>query len=265
MQVSLSPDGRQLAILSSSSTVFIRPIDSQEVLRVPGVQRAAYVFWSPDSRTVGFGTQDGKLMKTDIAGGSPLVLTEGPRPIEGVGRGTWSSSGVILFGPGSSINQVPISGGRSVTLDLQDRSDAGARRSHPDFLPDEQHFLYLLSTPGRNREIRVGSLNSRETKLIAEADSEGVYSRAGYLLFIRGTVLMAQQFDARALTLIGEAKPVTSHAIPGYLSGNPSFSTSQNNVLAYITTRAGFDAQLSWFDRQGMPLGSIQQPAGVSI
>ena len=95
-----------------------------------------------------------------------------------------------------------------------------------------------------------------------QADSGAVYSNAGYLLFLRGAVLMAQPFDTRALQISGDAQLVAADAAPGNLSSYAVFSTAGRDVLAYIRTRSGNDGQLKWFDRSGRELSAIVPPPG---
>ena len=75
----ISPDGRKLAfVLTPKLQIWIRPIDSLTATPLAGSDGAAPdLFWSPDSRYVGFFTQD-KLKKIDIGGGPPQTLCNVP-------------------------------------------------------------------------------------------------------------------------------------------------------------------------------------------
>ena len=174
------------------------------------------------------------------------------------GGGAWSSNGAILFGAGKTIRGVNALTGASIAVELADDS---ADRGLPHFLPDGNHFVYFTWSAGKGA-IRAGSLGSRETQSIVQADSGAVYSNAGYLLFLRGAVLMAQPFDTRALQISGDAQPVAADAAPGNLSSYAVFSTAGRDVLAYIRTRSGNDGQLKWFDRSGRELSAIVPPPG---
>ena len=78
----------------------------------------------------------------------------------------------------------------------------------PYFLPDGKHFLYFAhSRNPENSGIYVGSLDSKETKLILNAPSSALYSPPGYFLFRAGT-LLAQPFDADRLELKVDASPI---------------------------------------------------------
>ena len=164
----------------------------------------------------------------------------------------------------SGISLISAAGGepREVTsLDLSSRETA---HRWPRFLPDGRHFTYLAESP-QERAIYVGSLDSRERKRIAAAQSAPVYAAApagpGHLLFLRNGALMAQRFDpGRAATL---AEPVqvpelVSGTLVGYY-GMLMVSASDNGVLAY--RRSGVaGTQLAWFDRSGRRLNNLGEP-----
>src|SRR5688500_6600093 len=94
----LSPDGRRLVFVATSSTgkdsLWIRQLDALTVRELPGTESAVYPFWSPDSRLVGFFAH-GKLTIADVEGGPMRVVCDSP----GFYGGTWNRDGVILFAP----------------------------------------------------------------------------------------------------------------------------------------------------------------------
>jgi len=59
--VALSPDGRMLAFVATGADgkdfLYLRPLDSLESRVLPGTEGAAFPFWSPDSRSIGFFAQ----------------------------------------------------------------------------------------------------------------------------------------------------------------------------------------------------------------
>jgi len=132
----------------------------------------------------------------------------------------------------------------------------------PHFLPDANHFLYLAfnSDPAKSA-IRVGSLDSKESKLLLNAHSFALYAPPGYLLFQRDGTLMAQPFDAAAIELTGEAFPIAEQVQVNTANGRVAFDVSQNGVLVYRSS-GGLNTQLTWFDRGGKELGRIGEPGG---
>ena len=49
--------------------LYVRNLDSMEVKLLPGSENALEPFWSPDSRSIAFGS-NGKLKSSDLTGGS---------------------------------------------------------------------------------------------------------------------------------------------------------------------------------------------------
>src|SRR5262249_26236137 len=97
----LSPDGRKLAFVATSRNnrlIWVRPLDSSIAQALPGTDNVGGIFWSADSRYIGFFAQN-QLKKVAATGGSPQVLCKLDLPASG-GLGAWNADGVILFGPG---------------------------------------------------------------------------------------------------------------------------------------------------------------------
>ncbi|HEV2114038.1 MAG TPA: protein kinase, partial [Terriglobales bacterium] len=97
----LSPDGRMLAFVArteQTSQIWVRPLDSYSARPLPGTENASQVFWSPDSRNLGFfvaGIASGMLKRVPVGGGPPLTLCTVETSPRG---GSWSSHDVIIFG-----------------------------------------------------------------------------------------------------------------------------------------------------------------------
>jgi serine/threonine protein kinase len=260
----VSPDGRRIIIVTTAKDGYkfwVRPLDASEPTPLPGVDGASYPpFWSPDSRSIAFPAGD-KLKRVDLSGssgsGETVTLCSAP----GVEGGTWSRNGVILFStPRSGLSQVPDSGGSPSPATRLD--EAGHEEAHlnPWFLPDGRHFLFEAVGPvgpTHNATVRIGSLDSQETKTLFTADSNAIYSQ-GFLLYVRDEGLMAQPFDPRKLATTGAAVQIADRVLP--FAGHAPFSASENGTLAYL---GGGDAppyELVWFGRTGDRLSAL---AGV--
>jgi hypothetical protein len=134
----------------------------------------------------------------------------------------------------------------------------------PAFLPDGRHFLYATNGGGRavpGVAIYLSSLDSTERKLIMRADTANVVYAQGYLLFMRGSTLMAQPFDLHKLELTGEAVPVGEEIRTLLTPGFGTFSASENGLLAFQSGEAGNRSQFTWFDRSGKQLAMLGDPA----
>ena len=101
--MAVSPDGRRLAFIAFSegqSLLWVRSLDSDSAQALPGTEGTQVVsslFWSPDSRFIGFFAA-GKLKKIDASGGPPQTLCDA----QNSRGGTWNREGVIVFAPGGA-------------------------------------------------------------------------------------------------------------------------------------------------------------------
>ena len=110
-QSAISPDGRNVAFSATSEgklQLWVRPLDSLEARALPGAEEAAYPFWSPDSRSLGFVAMT-TLKRIEFSGGPAQTLCN-VGPFRGA---TWGSAGVIVYAPHPRgvLYQIPAGGG----------------------------------------------------------------------------------------------------------------------------------------------------------
>jgi len=258
--MALSPDGRRLAYIANSAgkdLVWVRPLDSlsaQALTGTDGVFSASNIFWSPDSRSIGFFTA-GKLKKIDASGGPPQTLCDAPD----ARGGTWNREGVILFNPAASnqpIYRVSAAGGDPTPVTSLDKAQYETSHRWPYFLPDGRHFLYFIRGRSEHTGVYVASLDSKDTRQLVAGPLSAVYAPPGWLLFMRNETLMAQSFDANELRLTGEPISIAEGVSFNGGLGRGSFSVSENGVLVYRGGGSQVNQPL-WFDRAGKQLGSL--------
>src|SRR5262249_45162374 len=102
--------------------------DARESIPLEGTDNAADLFWSPDSRFIGF-IADAKLKKIDRSGGPVQTLCDAL----GALGGTWNQNGDILIGALANVQRVAESGGAV--------SNLAASLKFPVFLPDGRHYV----------------------------------------------------------------------------------------------------------------------------
>ncbi len=252
--MAVSPDEKHVVLAGRNDEgkvqLWLRPLDGITAQPLAGTEGGRTPFWSPDGKSIGF-FADGKLKRIEAAGGPVLSLAEAGLA-QGTRGATWSSKGVIVFSGNfdETLKRVSAAGGTVTDATKLEPGDNTNRR--PSFLPDGVHFLYVAGDGGSSasKTIRLGSLDGLESsKLIDAADSGAVYS-AGYLLFLRGNVLMAQPFDARRLALSGDAVPVVENVPGGGMATMGSFSASPQGLLLH-GTGSRYISDLTWFDRKG--------------
>jgi Tol biopolymer transport system component len=181
------------------------------------------------------------------------------------GRGaTWGRRGVIVFAPStqSALFKVSESGGQPVQVTTLDTARHETSHRFPYFLPDGDHFLFTVLPAGpEGFGIYVGSLGSRQVKKIMTAESAVTYAAPGYLLFRRGSALVAQRFDARGLQLKGEPFPLLSSPSFTDLDAEPIASASNDGRLMALENPEP-DAQLAWLERGGTVRSTLALPPG---
>jgi Tol biopolymer transport system component len=247
----LGPDGKQM--------LWLRPREAASSQRLPGTEDAAYPFWSPDSRFIGF-FAEGKLKTIAAAGGPAQVLCDAP---DGRG-GTWNREGTIVFPPTFNGPMYRISAGGGTPGQVTELDASQKENSHrwPQFLPDGRHFLFFVrSWQGAGSGEYVGSLDSKEKKLLFRNLSNGVYAAPGYLLFVRENTLMAQAFDSKHLSLSGDPAPIGQGILVNAPYSRAILSVSDNGVLAYGGVPGEAElSRLRWLDRTGKQLSTVGDP-----
>jgi hypothetical protein len=229
---------------------------------LPNTEGANFPFWSPDGRSLGF-FADGNLKKLELAGGPVQTLCDAP-----TGRGgAWNEEGVILFTPsgllGTGLFRIPASGGTPVQVTFPDRTQGEDSHRWPIFLPDQIHYLYLaMNLTGRRDlySVYVGSLNSKEKRLLVRTRANAAYASPGYLIFERDQTLFAQRFDPKKLELSGEPTPILNDVQYWPRIARAVFATSNTGLLVAQKTADNGVSQPLWFDRKGQSVGVALNP-----
>ena len=259
--LALSHDGRHLAFSAKAqdgrSQLWVRDLDALVSRPLPGTEDAAYVFWSPDSRALGFETGT-KVERVDISGGVPQPICDLPGVSLG---GAWNQDGVIVFGSLGGLMRVSAAGGAPSLLTKVDASRAEVAHGYPSFLPDGRRFLYARFSSTGSVGTYVGSLETQPEQQSTKPlmATVAMYARTsgpgpGRILFqqSQNNPLMAQAFNASRMELEGDPVPVVQQVA--------NITVSANGVLAY---GGNAPLQLTWFDRQGKTLGTLGEP-GIS-
>jgi len=265
----ISPDGHAVAYSArdaGSTVLFVRPLNSDTALKLPGTEGAGSLFWSPDSRSIAF-FAGGRLKKVQASGGPPVNICDTPE----VRGGTWNAQDVIVFASSKGLQRVNAVGGEPVTLP----TPKDAVPFNPSFLPDGEHFLYLsVPSQASGAAIYAGSLKSNDAIRIVAAQSNAAYAEPGYLLYHREGTLYAQPFNDRKLSLMGEAIRLADK-VPYGTSGAAVFSASLTGTLIYRSTppppaqsASGnaptnnvWNLPLVWIDRTGKKIDELATSA----
>ena len=269
----VSPDGRRVAFVAvrrSDSRLFVRDLATLEAIPLPGTTRAKQPFWSPDGDAVAF-FANGRLMKMTLDGGEPVDLASAPD----ARGGSWSRSGVIVFQPffrDHGLARVPANGGEVQAATLLDVTTDDTTHKWPVFLPDGDHFLYLvLSVDESRRGIYVGSLSQGPspptTRLFPTVSSVSYVVAEGHdmglLLSVAGGQIQARPFDGDRRTITGDPRSIgiaaaeTSVHYPAMMGGSPRLLAFAGTVVP-----AGFQFASVGVDGKQLTLRPDREIAG---
>ncbi len=261
----ISPDGRFVAFngmgTDGRSMVWLRPMGSSTAEPIPSTDGiTARPFWSPDSRFIAF-MASGKLKKVAVTGGPVQTICDAPSGFDG----TWSRDGLIVFDGrrADPLRSVRAVGGAVNILVSPDSGSLG----WPEFLPDGRHMLYQRQRTSGSNEMWVMDLKTGKQKLLGVGGSRVEYSPAGYLMYVKDRMLVAQPFDARSLKVTGEIVPVADRVGAGS-NGLADFSVSDNGTLVYYDSDFDGRSLMIWMERSGgigKPVGSSGDLTNLSL
>jgi Tol biopolymer transport system component len=255
----ISPDGRYLvfsAYGSGGAQLYLRSLDSTSPQALPGTEGAMFPFWSPDSRSVAFFTDD-KLKRIEVSGGTPVTICGST-----LGRGgSWNQDGTIVaaLSYNTGLSQVPASGGTPTPVTTIDGVHYSSNR-WPWFLPDGKHFLYIAvkhnAPTSPETAVFLASLDGKENRLLFHTLSNPIYA-SGRLLFQRENSLVAQSFDPSNGKFSGEPQTLSENVQfdPGLWRMN--LSASSDGMMLYASGTASGTEILTWYDRSGKRLGTV--------
>jgi len=260
--IAISPDGRTLAFIAASdsgatsASIWVRPMDSLVAQPLSGTEGAIHLFWSPDSRNIGFFSK-GKLRRIPASGGGVIPLADVARSR----GGAWGVDGAIVFAPDITgpLWRVNASGG--VAAPITTCSDTMATHRWPNFL-NATHLTYFEGSPSDRERGRLMLLDlaAGTSVKLGDSPSPAVSAPPGHVLMSSESVVMAQRVDAERGSLVGEAA-VVAEDLPGdSLTGISLVSAASNGTVVYRSGGGGGLSRLQSFDAQGLPLGVIGEP-----
>ena len=251
--VAISPDGALIAYVGEvdgDRRIYVRSMDDVTARPLDGTVGAQQPFFSPDAKWLGF-FADGKLKKISVRGGAPVVLAPAPN---GTG-GAWSSEGWIVFAPTnpSALRRVSADGSDERVFS-QVRTGAG-EHAHwsPAFLPDQRTVVFTVYMGRRNTDSRLAVQGSGDTehRTLVEGGSHGRFVAPGWLVYGRGTELVAAEFDPAAGAVTGTPFRVLE-GVQDTPLGAPIFALSDQGTLVYApAVTVGHTGRIVWLDRTG--------------
>ncbi len=255
----ISPDGARLAFIATGpegSRIWLRSLASLDMHPIPGTEGAQTVFWSPDNRSVYFAA--GPLMKqVDLATGAGRPVAEVHPQL-----GAWRAPGDLILFLGKTDPFYELAGQNGSVRKLE----IGAGMRWPQFLAGGKRLIYVWwDEPSHHFQVRAADFPGLKPVVLMEADSRPEFApprgpgENSHILYLHGSSLLAQPFDADRLRVVGEPVPIATQIINYASALSAAFSVSENGVLVY---QANFPvSELKWFDRRGAEAGTAARPA----
>ena len=195
----------------------------------------------------------GPLKEVFVDGGGSQTLIPS---IGGFGM-TRNANGVLLIAPANlaPLARAPLSGGAPEPVSRVIPPQIGHR--YPYFLPDGQHFLFLVSGPAGVQGIFLGVLGSLDARRLVDADTAAVFSPPNFVVFGKQDVLFAQRLNMRTFEMEGEPIRLADRLLQNRtVFGTVSLAASATGTIAYRQA-ALVPHQLTWVDRTGKPVGLV--------
>jgi Tol biopolymer transport system component len=265
----LSPDGTRLVFVAQGSNgksrLLTRRLDQSQSQSVElrGSEGAFAPFFSPDGQWVAF-FAGGKLKKTPVDSGEPVILCEAP-----AGRGgTWGEDGNIIAAleTQTGLSLVPSEGGKIVSLTTL----APGEQSHrwPQVMPGGKIVLFTSSTTPSNYDeasIIAWSLADHTGKIVLErAGMSPRYVPSGHLIYVTKGTLFAVPFDPIRLEVRGQPAALVEGISNDTTYGFSRVDYSPSGLLLYRRGRTEGLRTLRWMDSSGR-MESLETDAAVYL
>jgi len=217
--LAVSPDGETLVFRGTGkegARLYRRALNGTDSVAIPGTEGGFNPFFSPDGEWLGFFTPS-HLRKVGMSGGAPLDVAVVPPVSSG---GAWLEDGSIVFAPqvNGPLAKVPASGGAMVPFTTFD----AARGEHGHVWPQTLGGGRVLYTSVLGRDFQ--DVDAAQAVVVAPGSKPRVlidgssFARIipGWIVFVRGSGVLAAPFDAERLEVTGPpvavADPIVTHA-----------------------------------------------------
>ena len=237
--IAVSPDGSFYAYVANAE-VYLGRLDSDDPAAfVRGSVGSREVFFSWDSRWVGFAnTASNRLMKAAVSGGSPIPLTS--LLASGVYGTSWPEGGWIYYGLGSAgIFRVSENGGPAEAVIVPDSNRVEERFNQPQLLPGGNRLLYsrVSESPNWNdARIEILDLESGVRTELPFSGNDARYLSSGHIVYGFDGNIYGAAFDPVSLRT-GAPVPLVEGVVQGSDgdAGAMQFSASENGLMAWVS------------------------------
>jgi eukaryotic-like serine/threonine-protein kinase len=252
----ISPDGRSIVYIAGDPPLlYLRRISEPDAKPLPGTENARSPFFSPDSRWIGF-VSDDKLRRVSTAGGDPQTICEVPAF---AGTAVWGANDEIVFGRAGALYRVSVAEGVPVPLTT---SQSGERYGVTSFLPGEKKVLITISRSFIPSERTIAALElstGKVSPILTNGAQPYYYSPTGHLLFLRcgpanlrSATIFSVEFDPKTNRIRGAPTPRVMGLQAAPLTGTAYWTLAADGAIVYLPFNPDFvQRELIWLDRQG--------------
>ena len=259
----LTPDGSRLVYVGNGGTqLFVRSLDSLDLVPIATGSALATPFISPDGQWVGYLDNSYVMKKVAINGGASVTL-----PGRGRGGAVWLPDNTIVYGTSSQaagllrISTADEANTTPETLTKPNSAAGEAFHLWPEMLPGGQAVLFTITAQSGgldSAQVAVLDLKTRKQKVVLHGGSgahyiAGLPGTTGHLVFVAGKTLRAIEFDLTKLETRGSAVPVVPRLLADSLGGG-DFTEADDGTLMYVDapdSAADAIRSLVWVDRTG--------------
>lgn len=239
--VMISPDGRRLAAClrqeGGASSLWVHQFESGEWRRLSGTERAYRIFWSPDSRHIGFFLGLRGIFRVPVEGApvQPVVPD-----VNGAGGAAWFPDGRIVFGHSIETPLMVVSDQGGAVSPLTKLAADDAAHVAPFPLPDGRRFLFTALHRGNRAQstIYLASFDRPgEPRPLVKAHSNAAFvpdqGGSGLLWYASNGALVGQPLDLDSAT-VGAAQTVVVPQVAFYpFSALADFSVARDGTLVF--------------------------------
>jgi Tol biopolymer transport system component len=245
LDAAISPDERQIVFVATRegmTMLWRRSLESDRADPIAGTEGAQLPAWSPSGDAVLF-FADMRLRTLTLADSKVSDIADVASP----SGATWLPDGSILFAPQSSgvIRQWR----SGMVTDATMLRSGDRAHTFPVAAGTANEFVYTAVADNGRRTVRLVR-NGEERDLGATSGHGQIVS--GYLLVVRDQVLSAQRLEDGAV--VGRSTQLAT-GVGTTTAGRSLFAASPRILLAAAASPRA--RQLTWFDMNGMPTGTM--------
>jgi serine/threonine protein kinase/Tol biopolymer transport system component len=255
--LTISPDGTRLAlqVFDPTAREFLlasRRLDESRFTPIPGTERPASPFFSPDGQWIAF-LGNGKLRKIPAQGGAPVVLCSA----ENFASGAWGDDGNIIAALRAQGGLSRISSEGGTPAAVTELAEGETMHRWPQVLPGSDAVLFTAYTGGGPEDANIDALSfkTHQRKTLVRGGEMARYvagqNGEGYLVYLHQSALLAVAFDPGKLAISGTAQPILDDVRAIGQTYRGDFDVSRSGTLVYLGGSGEPERWIFWLDPTG--------------